>query len=72
MPQPLFANQVTYADVTPAMIEQMAHDVTHFLAWAAEPKMEERKQMGFAVMLFLVAFSALCFFSYRKLWHDQH
>jgi len=72
MPQPAFANQVTYADGTPATIEQMAHDVTMFLAWTAEPKMEQRKQMGFSVMLFLVAFSVLCFFSYRTLWRDQH
>jgi cytochrome c1 len=72
MPQPLFANQVTYADGTPASIEQMARDVTHFLAWTAEPKMEERKQMGFAVMLFLIVFSGLCFFSYRTLWRDEH
>ena len=27
-----------------------------FLAWAAEPKMEERKHIGFGVMLFLIAF----------------
>ena len=72
MPQPLFANQVTYADGTPATVEQMARDVTHFLAWTAEPKMEERKQMGLAVMLFLIAFSTLSFFTYRKIWHDQH
>lgn len=72
MPQPLFANQVTYADGTDASIDQMAHDVVTFLAWTSEPKMEERKRMGFAVILFLIAFSTLCFFSYRKLWHGEH
>jgi cytochrome c1 len=72
MPQPLFANQVVYADGTPATIEQMASDVTYFLAWTAEPKMEERKRMGFAVMLFLVGFAGLCYASYRRLWHDAH
>jgi ubiquinol-cytochrome c reductase cytochrome c1 subunit len=72
MPQPLFANQVTYADGTEASIEQMAHDVTAFLTWTAEPKMEERKSLGFAVILFLMAFSGLCFLSYRKLWHGEH
>ena len=30
-----------------------------FLAWASEPKMEERKRIGFGVMIFLVVFSGL-------------
>ena len=72
MPQPLFANQVVYADGTPATIEQMTSDVTYFLAWTAEPKMEERKRMGFAVMLFLIGFAGLCYASYRRLWRDAH
>ena len=72
MPQPMFANQVVYADGTPATIEQMASDVTHFLAWTAEPKMEERKRLGFAVILFLAGFAALCYASYRRLWRDAH
>ena len=37
MPQPLQDGQVTYADGTPATVEQMAHDVVTFLAWAANP-----------------------------------
>ena len=39
----------------------MAHDVSTFLAWAAEPKMEERKRTGFGVMVFLLVFSTLLF-----------
>jgi cytochrome c1 len=53
-------------------VEQEAHDVVTFLAWAGEPKMEERKRMGFGVMLFLIAFAGVLFLSYRKLWADQH
>ena len=34
-------------------MEQEAHDVVTFLAWASEPKMEERKRIGFGVMVFL-------------------
>ena len=49
MPPPLSADEVTYADGTPATVEQMAHDVTQFLAWVAEPKLEERKQTGLKV-----------------------
>jgi ubiquinol-cytochrome c reductase cytochrome b/c1 subunit len=72
MPPPLTANSVTYSDGTKATVEQEAHDVVTFLAWAGEPKMEERKRMGFGVMLFLIAFAGVLFLSYRKLWADQH
>ena len=46
MPPPLQDGQVTYTDGTPATVEQMAHDVVTFLAWAANPEMVERKQIG--------------------------
>ena len=48
----------------------MAKDVVAFLTWAAEPKMEERKQLGVKVMIFLVALSVLLFFAYRRVWRD--
>ena len=68
----LGANAVTYSDGTKATIEQEAHDVVTFLAWASEPKMEERKRAGFSVLSFLVAFSVILFFAYRRVWRDQH
>ena len=46
MPPPLHEGQVTYADGTKATVDQMAHDVVTFLAWAANPEMVERKQIG--------------------------
>ncbi len=63
---------MTYSDGTKATIEQEAHDVTTFLAWASEPKMEERKQLGFGVMVFLVVLAGLLFAAYRKVWADAH
>ena len=72
MPPPLAANGVTYSDGTKATIEQEAHDVTTFLAWASEPKMEERKRFGFGTMAFLIVLAGLLFAAYRKLWKDQH
>jgi cytochrome c1 len=72
MPPPLTSGGVTYADGTPNTVEQQAHDVVTFLAWASEPKMEERKRAGFNVILFLVAFSTLTFFTYRRIWHGKH
>ena len=43
-----------------------------FLAWASEPKLEERKRFGFGVMVFLVVLAGLLFAAYRKVWKDAH
>jgi cytochrome c1 len=72
MPPPLAMGSVTYADGTPSTIEQEAHDVVTFLTWAAEPKMEERKRTGFNVILYLLGFSTLMWFTYRRIWHGKH
>jgi cytochrome c1 len=72
MPPPLAPNQVTYSDDTKATVDQMAHDVVTFLTWAAEPTMEDRKRIGFGVMLFLIAFAGLLYLSYRRVWADIH
>ena len=71
MPQPLNADQVTYADGTKATVDQMAHDVSAFLMWAAEPKLEERKQTGFAVLIYLVLLSGLLYASYKTVWRNE-
>ena len=60
--------QVAYADGTVATVEQMSQDVSHFLTWAAEPKMEARKQMGVKVILFLIVFAGIMYAVKRKLW----
>ena len=72
MPPPLTNGSVTYADGTQSTVEQEAHDVVTFLAWASEPKMEERKRMGFNVILYLLAFTTLLYFTYRRVWHGEH
>ena len=72
MPPPLSEDLVEYADGTPATVEQMAHDVTVFLAWAGSPEMEERKRIGIAVMLFLIVFTGLLYAYKRKVWADLH
>ncbi|MCW0236624.1 MAG: cytochrome c1 [Ferrovibrio sp.] len=72
MPQPLNADQVTYADGTKASVEQMAHDVSSFLMWAAEPKLEDRKRMGFKVMIFLVVLTGLFFAAKKRIWAKLH
>jgi len=72
MPPPLYGDDVEYADGTEATIEQEARDVTAFLAWAAEPNLEKRKNMGLTVMLFLIVMTGLFYASKRKIWRDQH
>jgi ubiquinol-cytochrome c reductase cytochrome c1 subunit len=72
MPQPLHEGLVAYTDGTEATVPQMAADVTAFLAWAAEPRLEERKGTGVKVMLFLVVLSGLLYATKRKVWADVH
>lgn len=59
-----------FADGTPATVEQMARDVTTFLAWAAEPEMEDRKRMGVRVILFLLVLGGLTYAMKRRVWAD--
>lgn len=57
MPPPLYPDGVEYEDGTEATVEQQAYDVATFLAWAAEPTLEERKQTGVGVLIFLALFT---------------
>jgi len=61
MAQPLYADSVVYSDGTPATVDQMAQDVSHFLMWAAEPKLEDRKHTGIKVLIFLVVFTGVLY-----------
>lgn len=72
MAPPLSEGAVEYADKTKATVAQMAHDVTTFLAWAAEPELEWRKRMGVKVILFLLILTGLLYGVKRKVWSDLH
>ena len=72
MPQPLYGDDVTYADGTSASIEVMSADLTQFLMWAAEPKLEARKRIGVAVVFFLSIFVILSILAKRRVWADIH
>lgn len=72
MPEPLYEDGVEYTDGTVATPEQMAHDVTMFLTWAAEPKLEARKRIGFKVISYLIILSFLLYFTNRRIWKDTH
>ena len=70
MPFQLTPGRVTFDDGTKSTTEQQAHDVVTFLSWAAEPKAEERKQTGFAVMIYLLIFAGIMYASYRRIWRN--
>lgn len=70
MPPPLNDGAITYTDGSPETVEQYSKDVAAFLMWAAEPKLVERKAIGFRVMIFLAALALLFFLTKRKLWRN--
>jgi ubiquinol-cytochrome c reductase cytochrome c1 subunit len=70
MPAPLAEGAVDYDDGTENSIDQMATDVTTFLAWAAEPSLEDRKRIGLKVILFLVVLFVLAYISKQNIWRD--
>ena len=72
MPPPLADDAVEYADKTKATVVQMAVDLTTFLAWTAEPELEERKRMGVKVLLFLLVLTGMMYVVKRKIWADVH
>ncbi len=72
MPKPLSDGQVTFDDGAPATLPQYSKDVTTFLMWAAEPKMEARKQLGFQVFVILIIFAFMMYFTKKKVWADAH
>jgi len=78
MPNVLDGGPVDYADGQEgydgpkSSLEQNARDVTAFLAWAADPSLNERKKIGWLVMLYLLITTMLLYFGKRRLWSKFH
>ena len=68
MAPPLSDGQVTYADGTRASVDQMAKDVAAFLTWTAEPTLVRRKQVGWAVLGFLLFATVLAWLAKKQVW----
>jgi len=70
MPPPLTSDgQVTYGEGNPEpTIDQMSQDVSAFLAWTAEPKLEKRRQTGWAVLGFLLFATILAYMAKTQVW----
>ncbi len=49
-------------------LEQNARDVTAFLAWAADPSLNQRKRIGWQVMLYLLVTTLLLYLAKKRIW----
>ena len=70
MPSPLKGNEVAYADGTKATAQQEAADVGTFLAWAADPNLNTRREIGLRAVIFLVFLTIIAIASKRKIWRE--
>ena len=78
MPNVLDGGPVNYADGQEkyegpkASQEQNARDVSAFLSWAADTSLNERKRIGWQVMLYLLITTILLFVAKKRLWAKFH
>jgi ubiquinol-cytochrome c reductase cytochrome c1 subunit len=70
MAQPIADGVVTFDDGAPNTADDIARDVSAFLAWTAEPKMEERKRLGFMTIIYLTVLAGLLYLVKQKVWRD--
>jgi cytochrome c1 len=59
---------VTYADGAPNDAASISRDITAFLHWVAEPKLEARHTLGLRVMLYTFLFTVLAYLAKRRIW----
>jgi ubiquinol-cytochrome c reductase cytochrome c1 subunit len=55
-----------------ASIEQNAKDLSAFLAWTADPKLSDRKQLGLSVLLYMLVTSILLYIAKKRVWKAAH
>lgn len=72
MPPPLQDGQVKYDDGSSETVAQYSRDIAAFLMWAAEPHLDARKRIGFQVIVFLIVFAGLLYFTKKKVWSAVH
>ncbi len=74
MPNPFAGGDglVKYNDDTPPTVDSYARDVAAFLAWTADPRLEERKRLGLMVTIYLLITAVLLYFAKRRIWSKVH
>jgi ubiquinol-cytochrome c reductase cytochrome c1 subunit len=68
MSQPIYGEDIEFADGHSNDIHHMSEDVAAFLMWTAEPKMMARKQAGLTGVIFLAILSVLLYLTNKRLW----
>lgn len=68
MPPPLSDGVVAYQDGTPSTVDNYARDVVAFLSWAADPSLDQRKRIGWQVILYLVITTGLLYLGKKRIW----
>ena len=68
MAPPLAEGIVEYTDGAPMTVEQYSEDIVNFMMWAAEPKLEARKNMGRISMFYLFVLAIIVYLSYKQIW----
>ena len=68
MPPPLADGSVPYQDGTEPTLNNYSRDVTAFLSWAADPSHNQRKRIGWQVMLYLLVTTALLYLGKQRIW----
>jgi len=68
MSQPLWGDDVEFADGASTEIDAVSQDIAAFLMWTAEPKLNARKQAGLTGVLFLTVLSVLLYLTNKRLW----
>jgi len=51
-----------------AQLEQKAREITSFLVWAADPRAEERKTLGYYVIGYLIILTTMLYFLKQRIW----
>ncbi len=72
MARPISDGQVKYGDGTAPTVSNYAADVSAFLFWAADPTHDQRKSLGWQVMLYLLVTSILLYVAKKRLWREVH
>ena len=58
--------------LTPEEFDQVAYDITNYLAYMAEPMAQQRRELGTNVLLFLGVLFVLVWLLNREFWRDLH
>ncbi|MGI9522673.1 MAG: cytochrome c1 [Hyphomicrobiaceae bacterium] len=68
MAAPLSDEQVEYQDGTAPTVDNYSRDVAAFLSWSSDPTLDQRKQIGWQVLVFLLITCVLLYISKKRVW----